>query len=487
MPQIPDQIAVRGVTPVGDVVARSGLTTRGTQNLGASIAQAGFDALEREDRLNYARAKNAVLVAQQDALRNLNDEEFNTYQSRYDTAINEAISDARGFIKSGRDREAFNVEIEGVASRGRDAALKRAWDKEVEVNKASLAEELEANRQAAMEAKSNDTTPMELIEGSRELIQGMRERGYLTPEEAVALSQKATQDYAMAAVSVMPWEEQVKVLQNPKDTPAQFLHEDTRKKMLKTAQDSIRTEKARAEAEEAKAYAHNLSQAYDLAYTTGEVPTQLLDELDGKDAASVTGFLARQAAGAPVTVEALAAYYDVQFELANMSPQEAQRKLVSPEFQNLRGKLPPKMFDALHDDVEKRATEQPVSINSDATTLQMTTDATDKLNLADDGDKAILFRRRRDEAIERFKLANEREPTTREVRDILDDLSADVITHAGILWDTTESEYETDEAADIPFEERARVEQALRAQGRRVTDRAVLDLYRLGQMSLERD
>lgn len=103
-----------------------------------------------------------------------------------------------------------------------------------------------------------------------------------------------------------------------------------------------------------------------------------------------------------------------------------------------------------------------------------------------DAAKIALFRKRIDDMVIARQTETNRKATSKEIEQIVDDLTVQVRTEEGWLWDTKARKFEvnpgqkyTVKSKDIPAEERAKIEQVLKRRKAPVTDEAVLRLYKM--------
>lgn len=258
MPRIPDSTALgertiaRGRAPVyedrsseilGDALNRS------AQQIGQTVEE--FAA--HDDQFNYARAKSALLSADVEARKTLeNDPDWGTYEARYTEAMKKARESAVGLIRGRRSKTLFDDDARLDVERGTAEIRGLSKRKEVDWGRASLNEMMESNRTAALSA-GDEATRASFVRSTQDAIQGALGKQYISEQEAVNQRQAWSESYAQGYVSTLPTARQVEALKNPNGTPAALLPPDTRTKLLRQAENQLLQEREQAEAKAKKA------------------------------------------------------------------------------------------------------------------------------------------------------------------------------------------------------------------------------------------
>lgn len=106
------------------------------------------------------------------------------------------------------------------------------------------------------------------------------------------------------------------------------------------------------------------------------------------------------------------------------------------------------------------------------------------MKIKPDSEDGITFKRMVDDRIEEFSKSNGKKPSNKELREITDALSVEVITDKGILWDSKKRLFQLKgndplEGIDIRPKDKANVENFLKKKGIPATDKNVQDYYKL--------
>lgn len=254
MPRLPDATSL-GERPVPQP-RRQVATDQSGQVVGQAIEASGSNLIrlseqrqDRQDRVGYANARSAILQADIAARRELeNDNDFATYETRYREKLGQARQDASGHIRDRTDRALFEQDSALDLERGVTEIRGLARRKEVDTGRSGLDETLQKNRTAALEAQDEGTRAA-LIQSTQEAITGAAERGYISAQEATERRQSWTADYAEGHLDIQSLPDRIKILSNPKGTPAGYIAPDRRAVLLKAAQNELKAEQARAQSE----------------------------------------------------------------------------------------------------------------------------------------------------------------------------------------------------------------------------------------------
>lgn len=230
---------------------RSGqITADATGRLAGTLGQVAGALQEREDKFSYAQAKSALLQADIEARRSLeNDSDWATYEKRYSETMAKAREKASGFIRSNNDRALFDMDAKLDVERGVNEVRGLARRKEVDTGRAGLASMMESSRTTALEAQ-DEPTRANVIRTIQDGLEGAVQKGYISEQERVSQSQSWSTSYAEGFVDIQPLDKQIEVLSKPDGTPAQLLAPDRRANLLVQAKNAKRIETERAEAEQ---------------------------------------------------------------------------------------------------------------------------------------------------------------------------------------------------------------------------------------------
>jgi hypothetical protein len=216
MPRLPDYTALgpRPVpTPQRSIVGyNGGVIGQAMESAGNDIHQQGLQAQEKQDRFDLERAKTYFLTSQVEAKNALqDDQDFQTYEKRYSSAMAKARQDAMALISNPEHQQLFDLESQADYTRGLEDVRNEVRAKQKDFGRATLATTLDGARKAAL-SSSDPTTGMKLIQTSNGLIQGAYDRGYLSAEDAVKVRQAYAEDYAENWLKMQPLDQQLKLL-----------------------------------------------------------------------------------------------------------------------------------------------------------------------------------------------------------------------------------------------------------------------------------
>lgn len=253
MPRIPDESQLgysvpRTRTPrfqdrSGEIVADA------VGGFARTLGQAAGSLQEHDDQFNYARAKSTLLTADVEARKELeNDQDWETYEKRYSERMSKAREDASGLIRGGRSRSLFDMDAKLDVERGLGEVRGLAKRKEVDTGRAGIASMLESSRTTALEAK-DEATRSSIIRNIQDGLEGAVQKGYISEQERVSQAQSWSTSYAEGFVDTLPFDKQVEVLSKPEGTAAKLLAPDRRANLLRQAQNALRAERDRAEAD----------------------------------------------------------------------------------------------------------------------------------------------------------------------------------------------------------------------------------------------
>lgn len=223
----------------------------------------------KQDRLNYALAKNEILqadIAGREALKD--DEDWATFDERYSAGFNTTRDEILGkYQLSSDDRAILSSEANMIRERGRVQVGDYGRTVEIDEGMSRLNSGLATAREAIVVERDPETRNQILI-GQLDAINAAEEKGYLDDDAAQKKRQLFTQDAALASLINMNPKEREKVLEaslakrgttgpitiedirEGKGTGsiADFLHADTARKLLRETQDENKITDDRATA-----------------------------------------------------------------------------------------------------------------------------------------------------------------------------------------------------------------------------------------------
>lgn len=239
----------------GHVQDRSAeISFAGLANTAEQIGGAVRDFARHDDEFNFARARSALLSSDA-AMRSklAEDPDWGTHENRYAEEMNVKREEASRLIRGSKSRALFDADARLDVARGTQAIRAQAKVKEGQWGRSELDNALQANRTAALETK-DEATRAALVQGTISAIEGALDNQYISPEQAVELRQRWTASYGEGFVDVQPTPAaQLKILKNPKGTPADFIAPDKRAEMARRLEDHMRVEVDRREAKAERA------------------------------------------------------------------------------------------------------------------------------------------------------------------------------------------------------------------------------------------
>jgi hypothetical protein len=249
VPRLPTGDTARSVArPVRGVVrADSTGTAQAANRLSQAAFSAGVAAQEKENAFKYAKAKTGYLAEQQELIDSLQDDDWETYEERYQKGADDLRAKYAEEIGPG-DLKKFDLEMTANKLNGLRSVRKNAQGMERDFALADVGEGVATNRTAALAA----TTPEERAEylrASQELIEGARDRGYLTQEQAGEYGRRVAVDYAHGALDALPPQQRIDAL----DDYQNILDRDVRAKIRRQAENQIRVEGEQFKAQRRKA------------------------------------------------------------------------------------------------------------------------------------------------------------------------------------------------------------------------------------------
>lgn len=254
MATIPDVMDL-GARPVprrarGIVQDRSAeISADATSQFAGAIGNIAQQIGEREDKFAYAQAKSSLLQADISTRKALdNDPDWQTYESRYQEGMAKALETSAKSIRGNRDRALFEMDAKLDMERGLNEIRGKAKSKEIDWGRSTIDQTLEANRAAALNAP-DDASRQALLMASKEAIIGAKEKGYFTEQEATNVFQNFRSNAVTGYIGMQSPQKRVELLSKPNGTVAEFLQPDVQVNLLRQAQNELRAERDRAEAE----------------------------------------------------------------------------------------------------------------------------------------------------------------------------------------------------------------------------------------------
>ena len=217
------------------------------QAIGGAVTEFADKAIQKQDRYNFAMAKSSFLKSQIEAENELDqDQDYATYAKRYGDKMTKARDQAIAMVTSPSDRALFQPDLDLDIQRGLGAVARKAKSKETDVGRGALMDTIAANREIALQS-TDDEARASVIKSTTDAIEGAKERGYLTEQEAVRMRQGATEDYALASVRMLEPAARLDALSKP--GIVDLIPTDKRAELKMQAENQVEAERRRLEAE----------------------------------------------------------------------------------------------------------------------------------------------------------------------------------------------------------------------------------------------
>lgn len=149
-----------------------------------------------------------------------------TMTSRYQDGTAKIRDAAAAMITDPTQRKLFIASTSDDIARGSATIATQAKKLQSDATIADVNQRLEDTRQAALQA-SDPATRAQLVQNGTAMIQGLQDNGYISPTQAQAVRQKWVEDYAEAAIKIMPPQEQVAVLSGGDDIASKIINAES--------------------------------------------------------------------------------------------------------------------------------------------------------------------------------------------------------------------------------------------------------------------
>jgi hypothetical protein len=214
------------------------------RQLGSAVA----DFADRRDNFRVAKAGAAFSTAETSA-REFQDNDWETYETRYRESMRKTREDALKSVRIPANKAALELQFDTAIERGALNVKQQARTKEVEFGRADLTGMLDSYRNAAL-SSSDDAVRGQNVTGAQLAIKSALDNEYIKPTEAENINKSWAQSYGEGVLDTLPFAKQVEMLKKPEGTPAGFLPPDKRANLLRQAENQVRLERERAEAEQ---------------------------------------------------------------------------------------------------------------------------------------------------------------------------------------------------------------------------------------------
>lgn len=199
----------RGAAAIGGGVSDIG---KGVSSAAKDVAAVRLDQTAKTDELDLAKAQADYLVKTKTIRDKLSDEtDPSNLEETYKPQFKQAQSESAALISNPRARELWTLKTAPDVTGHELAVGDKTFELEKTHDVADAQQKLDDLRNSAL--KTNDPVARaDYIKTGHQLIGGLQDAGYIDATTAQKYRTKWTQDYAIGAVSIMPPEDQVKVL-----------------------------------------------------------------------------------------------------------------------------------------------------------------------------------------------------------------------------------------------------------------------------------
>lgn len=214
MPKLPD-ITSLGERPIPQsnrpIVGYRTSAGEALEATGRMITGAAGRMAEKTDRLQQAYAESALLRGQAQALAEIDDGDYATYEKRFTERMAEIKKQAAGMITSSYGKQMFEVGADNRITDGIAQLANRAKAKEAEQGRASLFQTSEQNVNTMLTADPD--TRDKLMQTTELAIKGAVDRGWIKADQAAETLSRFKQDFGKRWLSMQPVEDRLKLLQ----------------------------------------------------------------------------------------------------------------------------------------------------------------------------------------------------------------------------------------------------------------------------------
>jgi hypothetical protein len=177
-------------------------------------------------------------------------------------------------------------------------------------------------------------------------------------------------------------------------------------------------------------------------------------------------------------------------DLSTMASAQATRNkflrtdLTDPYYLNTLDESDRKHFINMQKDLRSGKGEKDKELDGYRSDMQIVNDSLDKLRIKHSSDKAEILKRQVDERYYQHIKETGKKPNNLEMQKIVDDLTSQVITHKGFLWDTKQPKFEVGakKIDEVPKEDKSKIEVVLNKLNRPITDADIIKYYNNQQL-----
>lgn len=244
------------VAPQGVEIAGQALAGAARQTFSSELSR-----IQAQNRYDLMVGRQQLITAQLSNREKLQDDpDFATHEQRFRAGMQQDSQNVIANTTNPRIKGELAQYAQLETERGGLVVRHEAIAKGHSFDVADTLDRLETLRQSALSAP-DDSTRAAAVLTAQGLIDASIAKGSINAVQGQELRQRWTQNYAHGAVEMLPFDQQVKTLSNPKGTPAEFLEPDHRAEMLRTAQAHVDEANHKAMMEARQEIAANMGDA----------------------------------------------------------------------------------------------------------------------------------------------------------------------------------------------------------------------------------
>lgn len=189
------------------------------------------EQLDTRTRYQESKAEADFLVAMEETERSLrNDEDYSTYQERYEQTLNERLGELSSSISDPALRENFFNRQRVNIARGATRVSEMAWGRERDTERRAVEDRLESMRAAAIDTGDWDN----YVDVTHRMVEDAISAGYFDQEEGGEVLRRWTDDAAVGYIDTLDPTRQIEILSD-ETGPAANLQPDVRSRLLEDA------------------------------------------------------------------------------------------------------------------------------------------------------------------------------------------------------------------------------------------------------------
>jgi len=486
MPTLPTQEDLRPRIPQtgGNIVSmQGGAMGRALQQVGQQSEQIVENEIRLDNEYRFASAETKLMVGQEKLLASLQDDDFESYQKRYEEGIRQIKQDAAGMIRSPRDMAAFENRAALLLTRGQLEVQSRAKAKEIDYMRADFENNLSELGNVAMTTADLNG----IVEQASFAVDSAVNQGYIRAEDGESRKREFAVDVATRRLEMLPPEARMTILDSRKGEAA-LIPEDQRVLMTQKAQAELITQRNLQKSLEREANDQLYEQAYAELMTNGgdlsKIDLTKYRGLRPSQLDSLVRLAERKSAGYAQVTDP-----DTYYKLKNLFSDPSRRTEAADfpltDSHHLLSESDYKTFTNAQAELRGEAVEEPV-VDAITTEAGVVKEALRRMEI-ETGEKAgptdlergaiftQMVEQRKGDRLRELRAQNPK--LTRlpqdELRKIVYDLTVEVTVQKNWWPDSKVFAWEQ----EVPEQDRAQIIDALESTGKIVSEAAIRNLY----------